>query len=145
VPVLAAGGISNARGLAAVLAAGAAGAWVGTAFLACPEGDQPPAYRDAVVAAGEADTLYSRVFDIGRDIPWPARFGGRALRTEFADRWHGREAELEASDERFRAPVFWAGEGVAQLATGGSAAEVVASFAAAVDLLARVCSGATDG
>src|SRR6266508_3420559 len=37
VPVLAAGGIATARGLAAVLAAGAAGAWVGTAFLACPE------------------------------------------------------------------------------------------------------------
>src|SRR3954451_12540510 len=38
-PVLAAGGIANARGLAAVLAAGAVGAWVGTAFLACPEAE----------------------------------------------------------------------------------------------------------
>src|SRR5256884_2403611 len=41
VPVLAAGGITGPRGLAAVLAAGAAGAWVGTAFLACPEATTP--------------------------------------------------------------------------------------------------------
>src|SRR5438270_733716 len=128
VPVLAAGGISNARGLAAVLAAGAAGAWVGTAFLACPEGDHPQAYRDAVLAAGETDTIYSRVFDIGRGIPWPQRFGGRALSTEFAERWRGRESELEQAGERFDAPVFWAGEGVAQIEAGRSAADVVASF-----------------
>src|ERR1019366_9162869 len=37
VPVLAAGGISTSRGFAAVLAAGASGAWLGTAFAACPE------------------------------------------------------------------------------------------------------------
>ena len=42
VPVLAAGGIASARGLTAVLAAGADGAWMGTAFLACMECDNSP-------------------------------------------------------------------------------------------------------
>src|SRR6185437_8676039 len=46
VPVLAAGGIGTARGLAAVLAAGAAGAWIGTALLACPEGMNSAGARD---------------------------------------------------------------------------------------------------
>src|SRR5699024_3857349 len=45
-PVLAAGGIGSGRGLAAVLAAGAAGAWIGTALLACPEADGPRAAQD---------------------------------------------------------------------------------------------------
>ena len=48
VPVLAAGGIGTARGLAAVLAAGAAGAWIGTALLACPEATNSQAARDRI-------------------------------------------------------------------------------------------------
>jgi nitronate monooxygenase len=57
VPVLAAGGISTARGLAAVLAAGAAGAWVGTAFLACPEGLSSPAAEVVADLAGAGELL----------------------------------------------------------------------------------------
>src|SRR3954451_3468923 len=71
VPVLAAGGIATARGVAAVLAAGAAGAWVGTAFLTCPEAASSPAARQALLAARETDTLYTTVLEIGRGIPWP--------------------------------------------------------------------------
>src|SRR4051794_15680084 len=69
VPVVAAGGVVTARGLAAVLAAGAAGALVGTAFLACPETSSSPAARAAVVGAAETDTVYTTVLDIGRAIP----------------------------------------------------------------------------
>ena len=50
-PVYAAGGILNHRGLAAVLAAGAAGAWVGTAFLGCVEAESAPAARAALFEA----------------------------------------------------------------------------------------------
>src|SRR6266508_4531089 len=50
---IAAGRIATARGLAAVLAAGAAGAWVGTAFLACPEATVVPAARDRIVSASQ--------------------------------------------------------------------------------------------
>lgn len=137
VPVVAAGGIATARGLAAVLAAGAVGAWVGTAFLACSEAANSPDARAAVVAAGGTDTVYTTVLDIGRGIPWPSEFGGRAIRNEFSDRWHGREAELRDSGERVQTPTVWAGEAVASVSRERSAAEVVQDFARADQLLRR--------
>ena len=75
VPVVAAGGIANARGLAAVLAAGAVGAWVGTAFLGCVETAWSEAARQSVIEAGDGDTIYTRAFDVGLRIDWPAEFG----------------------------------------------------------------------
>jgi nitronate monooxygenase len=138
VPVLAAGGIGTARGLAAVLAAGAAGAWVGTAFVSCPEATNPPAARAAVVAATELDTIYTRVLDIGRGVPWPEEFGGRALRNAYAERWHGREAELIAAGERFDEPVVWAGQAAGLVHAERSAAEVMRDFAGAEELLLAV-------
>src|SRR4051794_10884858 len=63
-PVLAAGGIATARGLAAVLAAGAAGGWVGTAFLASDESAYGDAHKQAVVQASLDSTLHSTVFDV---------------------------------------------------------------------------------
>lgn len=137
VPVLAAGGIAGPRGLAAVLAAGAAGAWVGTAFLACNEGSNKPRARAAVVAASETDTIYTTVLDIGRGIPWPSEFGGRALRNAFAEKWHGREDELRRDGERSEESVVWAGEAVGLVRQERSAADVVAEFAEAETLLRR--------
>jgi len=96
--VLAAGGIGTARGLAAVLAAGSAGAWVGTAFLACTEAATSAGARELLLAAAETDTAYGRVFDVGQRFAWPPEYGGRALRNAFFDRWVGREDEL-AGDE----------------------------------------------
>ena len=55
----------QARGLAAVLAAGAAGAWVGTAFLACTEAATSAGARELLLAAADTDTAYGRVFDVG--------------------------------------------------------------------------------
>jgi nitronate monooxygenase len=140
-PVVAAGGISTARGLAAVLAAGAAGAWVGTAFLACTEALTSAAARRSVIAATGTDTVYTTVLDVGRGIAWPAEFGGRAVRSEFTDRWDGREAELRASGERLDAPVAWAGEGVGLLRAERPAADVVGDFAAVEGLLRGVDDG----
>ena len=102
VPVLAAGGIATARGLAAVLAAGAAGAWIGTALLASPEGDNTPAARKRIQAATETGTVYTRLFDVGRRIPWPREFGGRALANEFSRAWEGRDDELAADEQAQR-------------------------------------------
>jgi nitronate monooxygenase len=66
-PVIAAGGIADGRGVAAALALGAAGVWMGTRFLASEEAAVDDSYKDRVVAASEADTLYSTLFDDG----WP--------------------------------------------------------------------------
>ena len=95
-PVLAAGGIATARGLAAVLAAGAVGAWVGTAFLGCPETMWSPARRSKVLAADLDSTIYTHVYDIAMQQPWPAQYGGRVVRNTFTETWHGREDELAA-------------------------------------------------
>lgn len=81
-PVLAAGGIADGRGLAAVLALGGAGAWIGTRFLATPEGDAHDDWKRSIVAARETDTVYTEVFDIG----WP-RAPHRVLRNSTIDRW----------------------------------------------------------
>lgn len=135
VPVLAAGGIATARGLAAVLAAGAAGAWVGSAFTACTEGANADAAKAAVVEAGETDTIYTTVLDLGRGAHWPTGYGGRAIRNTFADTWHGREAELEASGVRTDEPAVWVGQAVGLVRAVRPAADVLADLAGAEGLL----------
>ena len=67
VPVVAAGGIADGRGVAAVLALGAAGAWIGTRFLASEEARIHPQYRQSIFHARETDTVYGTLFDGG----WP--------------------------------------------------------------------------
>jgi nitronate monooxygenase len=135
VPVLAAGGIATARGLAAVLAAGAAGAWVGSAFLACTEGANSSSARAAVIEADLTDTIYTTVLDIGRRIPWPEEFGGRAIRNSYSDTWHGREDEIRADPPAFDEPVVWAGQAVGLVHAERSAADVIADLARAQELL----------
>jgi nitronate monooxygenase len=93
-PVLAAGGVATAAGLAAVLAAGAAGAWIGTPFLLAAEADVTDEARARISAANETQTILTSLFDSVQQLPWPKRFRGRALRNEFTERWHGRETEV---------------------------------------------------
>ncbi|HEY2443695.1 MAG TPA: nitronate monooxygenase [Streptosporangiaceae bacterium] len=149
VPVLAAGGIGTARGLAAVLAAGAAGAWVGTALLSCPEAANTPAARAAVRAAGDTGTVYTSVFDIAQRIPWPPQYGGRGLANEFSRRWAGHEDELAADEDASRqlaaarrrddydTAYIYAGQGVGLVTQERRAAELVAGLAAAAERLLR--------
>ena len=65
IPVLAAGGIADARGVAAALALGAAGVWVGTRFVASREADAHPQYQGALLQASATDTVHSKLFDGG--------------------------------------------------------------------------------
>jgi nitronate monooxygenase len=149
VPVLAAGGIANARGLAAVLAAGAAGAWVGTAFLGCREAGNSPRARQRLFAATDQGTAYGRVFDVAQRLGWPEEYGGRALRNAFFDRWAGRLEEL-ASDEAaaqelaearaaedYDTAYLYAGQGVGLLREERLAADVLRELAGAEELLRR--------
>ena len=62
VPVVAAGGIFDGRGLAAALALGADGIWVGTRFIATPEARSTAGYKDHLIAAAEDQTTISRAF-----------------------------------------------------------------------------------
>lgn len=83
VPVVAAGGIADGRGLAAALALGAAGAWIGTRFLASREATIHPRYRECLLEASETDTVFLEdLFDVG----WP-NAPHRALRNQTVEVW----------------------------------------------------------
>ncbi|MDT5319120.1 MAG: nitronate monooxygenase [Mycobacterium sp.] len=144
VPVLAAGGIASGRSLAAVLAAGASGAWLGTCLSASLEALTSDAGRRALVAARETDTTSTRVFDIVRRLPWTERFPSRVLRNDFVARWSGHEDALAddpdapselaaaiAADDRRTAPVD-AGQGVG----------MVTDIAPVGQVIERLCAGA---
>jgi nitronate monooxygenase len=92
---LAAGGVTSGRALAAVLAAGADGAWVGTALLATPENvEVPEEHKQIVVASDGEDTIYTRVFDVIEGYPWPAEVGARAYHNRTSREWHERQDDL---------------------------------------------------
>ncbi|AFM15634.1 2-nitropropane dioxygenase-like enzyme [Mycolicibacterium chubuense NBB4] len=135
VPVLAAGGIASGRALSAVLATGAAGAWIGTAFAACKESLLPDAARAVMIAAGDTDTVTTRAFDVALGYPWPATLPERVLRNTFTDRWDGREDELDSAaidvlhtaidEQDYRVAPINAGQGVGEVRTVEPAAAVI--------------------
>ncbi|MFF3467629.1 NAD(P)H-dependent flavin oxidoreductase [Streptomyces sp. NPDC002619] len=102
VPVLAAGGIADGRTLAAVLTAGADGAWLGTAFLATPEAvEVHDVHKRLIVESDGSDTVWTQTYDIVSGLPWPATIGARVRRNRFTDEWSGREATLRDRQEEF--------------------------------------------
>jgi nitronate monooxygenase len=147
-PVLAAGGIMDGRGLAAALALGAAGVQMGTAFLACDEAGASEAYRRAVLTAREQDTRVTRVFS-GR----PARGIVNRMLREVEDLpdailpfpWQNaltrplRAAAARHNREEFLS--LWAGQGL-RMAQRQSAGQLVARIAAdAKSILAALGGG----
>lgn len=141
IPILASGGISTGRGLAAVLAAGASGAWIGTALIAAKEALTSEPAKEAIYSATASDTAYTSAFDIVQEIPWPAEYGGRALRNEFTDRWSSREEELRVDIEAkkayamaikehdFQTAHIYAGQAVGGIMGSFSAREIVTKIA----------------
>jgi nitronate monooxygenase len=124
IPVVAAGGIADGRGLAAALSLGASGVSMGTRFTATVESLWDRGMKEKAVASGGDQTAQTRVFDIVRDAAWPAIYPGRALRNDFFDRWHGKEDALHGQQKQVEAEylaspatdlgqrVVWAGESV---------------------------------
>jgi nitronate monooxygenase len=94
IPVAAAGGIADGRGLAAVLMLGADGVLMGTRFYASQEAAGLAAAKDRLVAASGDATIRGVLFDIVRRNVWPAPYTGRVLANRFTERWRGREVEL---------------------------------------------------
>jgi nitronate monooxygenase len=94
VPVVAAGGIADGRGLVACLALGAAGVLLGTRFYASQEADGADEAKKRICAASGSDTARSIIFDISRQNVWPLPFTGRCLVNDHSRRWAGREIEL---------------------------------------------------
>jgi nitronate monooxygenase len=94
VPVAAAGGIGDGRGLAAMLMLGASGVLLGTRFYASQECDGPEEAKRRICAATSGNSVRGIIFDLSRNNVWPAPFTGRCLINDHARRWMGREVEL---------------------------------------------------
>ena len=150
VPVVAAGGIASGRALAAVLAAGAEGAWVGTAFVATPENELPDAYKTRIVQHGGAESVYTEVMDIVhtrlRGSPaWPAGIAARVHNNTFIRQWHGREdalrAHLDAIIPMYAAAMQRGDQEVVPVLFGRSA-DFVHAVRPAADVLTAMCDTA---
>jgi nitronate monooxygenase len=94
VPVVAAGGIADGRGLAAMMMLGASGVLLGTRFYASIECDGADEAKRRICRASSGETVRSIVFDLSRNNVWPAPFTGRCLVNDHARRWVGREVDL---------------------------------------------------
>jgi nitronate monooxygenase len=148
-PVVAAGGIATGAGMAAALVAGAAGVWIGTPLLSCPEALNSPGARARVRAAGGDATVLTRAFDIAQGLAWPERWPGRALVNEFTETWHGRETELrgdtaaagQVAEARRTGDLdhgpLYAGESVGLVTAERSATDVVRDLDAAAEKALR--------
>jgi nitronate monooxygenase len=123
VPVVAAGGIADGRGLAAALVLGAQGAWMGTRFVASHEWGGGAWEQDAVLAATSDDTVQTRLYDLVAERPFPRENPDRMLRNAFIERWSGREDEISAHREELKAEIQ-AGSERADLAVAGISAGV---------------------
>jgi enoyl-[acyl-carrier protein] reductase II len=86
IPVLAAGAIVDGRGLAAALAFGAQGAWIGTRFIASHEARAAALYKQRIVEAGSADTRVTRCYS-GKPM--------RVLQNRYVDEWEKRTGDLQ--------------------------------------------------
>jgi nitronate monooxygenase len=137
IPVVAAGGIADGRGLAAALSLGAAGVSMGTRFTATRESLWDQAMKEKAVTSGGDQTAQTRVFDIVRGAAWPAIYPGRALRNQFFEQWHGKEDALQTQQKEaearylsggsndFDQRVVWAGESVDLVRDIPSARDVI--------------------
>jgi NAD(P)H-dependent flavin oxidoreductase YrpB (nitropropane dioxygenase family) len=92
-PVLAAGGIADGRGLAAALALGADGVLLGTRLMATDESPIHPNFKQAIVRSDGHDTVLTEIPDLASGRVWPGAMS-RALRNGFIERWAGREWAL---------------------------------------------------
>jgi nitronate monooxygenase len=126
VPVIAAGGIGDARGVAAVLALGAQAAWLGTRFLLAQEMPVHEEYRRLLEEAAETDAqLYPNLFEVG----WPDA-PHRVLKNSTAEKW-------EAAGRPALASRPGAGEVIGHFATG-DAIERYSTAAPMVDTTGEV-------
>ena len=144
VPVLAAGGIADGRGLAAALAYGADGVLLGTRFLATAESGLHPNHKAAIVNSDGHDTVLTEIPDIISGKTWPGAMS-RVKRNQLIDRWAGQEwrlrqhqADAAASVTEARqvgdveeAPLFY-----------GQDAGLIADLPPAADIVTRIVTEA---
>ena len=139
IPVIAAGGIADGRGLAAVLLLGADGAWIGTRFVASREAESASWAKERILAAGTDYTVLTRVYDLATRAPFPAGVRDRVLRNELTDAWNDRgENEIAAARDDLSARIAAANrenDARAAPARAGSAVGLIHDLAPAGEIV----------
>ncbi|TJY55413.1 nitronate monooxygenase [Sinimarinibacterium sp. CAU 1509] len=156
IPVLAAGGIADGRGVAAAVCLGAQGAMLGTRFYASEEALGHQDLKQELVRCDASDTVKTQVFDVLREYAWPESFTGRAIQNDFVRRWHSHTSELasraaalmpaftqaQSSGDTSRAMV-WAGECVSLVNGIESADALVRRIGADAEAVLADATGAS--
>ena len=160
VPVVAAGGIFDGRGLAAALVLGAVGVNVGTRFLATTEAPVDDAWKQKIIDARSEDAVKAEILNAIDPIPGTVGFGTvlRSLRTPFIDTWNGRleeagnrreelMAELEEAGRTGRSREFFAtaGQGAGAISGLRTVAEIMRSLIAESETALRSASALIRG
>lgn len=148
-PVLAAGAISSGERLAGAIKAGADGASIGTAFLACSDNpDVNDDYKQRILAGTGEQTTYTDLYDnLAHALggwKWPEGIAARLLRNPLVEEWSGREDELMRNLDKVAStyeprrhdpdvrPVY-AGKGVGEVTRIQPANEIISSLMADAD------------
>lgn len=147
IPVIAAGGIADGRGLAAALALGAAGVLCGTGFFASDESLASDNAKQAALCGSGDDTERSSVFDMARGLDWPDDWNLRTMRNAFTHRWSedigGLRQNLAEEQARFEVARDLDDTDIAPVIVG-EAADLIRAIEPAQDILPRMISQAED-
>lgn len=145
IPVIAAGGIADGRGLAAALALGASGVLCGTGFFASDESLASDNAKQATLHGSGDNTERSSVFDIARGLDWPSDWNLRTMRNDFTHQWSenigGLKQNLAEEQARFEAARNVDDTGIAPVIVG-EAADLVRAIEPAQDALHRMIAQA---
>lgn len=135
-PVLAAGGIADGRGLAAMLMLGAQGALIGTRFLATPEARIPAHAKDVILNALGSQTVTSKFYDDVFGLVWPGAVV-RSIRHPLLDEWADRPQDWSlAADEL--GPALTAAIAAGDFVMAGEASGLIHDIAPAGELVGRI-------
>lgn len=143
VPVVAAGGIFDGRGIAAALMLGAVGVNVGTRFIASREAPVSEGWKHAIAAARSEDAVKAHVFNDITPLPGTVGYGTvlRSLRTPFLEEWSGRRDEARREGRRLRDQIVAsrkAGREADTLPTAGQSAGGIRDVLAVAEILRRL-------
>ena len=143
IPVVAAGGIFDGRGIAAALMLGAAGVNLGTRFIATQEAPAPEEWKQAIAQARSEDAIKVDVLNDISPLPGTAGFGTvlRSLHTPFLDEWSAKREEARRNRERLRQKIVsttQAGQPHATLLTAGQSAGGIKDIPSVAELMRRL-------
>jgi len=143
IPVVAAGGIFDGRGIAAALMLGAVGVNLGTRFIATKEAPAPEEWKQAIAQAKSEDAIKADVLNDISPLPGTAGFGTvlRSLHTPFLDEWSAKREEARRNRDRLRHQIVsttQAGQPHATLLTAGQTAGGIKDIPSVAELMRRL-------